>query len=93
MVFEVYDDGVGMAPAQVAQLNAALDEAGADTETEQTMAPHFGLISVARRLNLFCGGRARIQIESELGAYTTVTLSFPAMEQGGTHAQGRPDRG
>ena len=73
-VFEVYDSGQGMDEAKLQELRAALEH----PEDAQATS-HFGLISVIQRLNLFCGGRAKVTVDSKFGEYTSVRLSFPAI--------------
>jgi two-component system sensor histidine kinase YesM len=74
VVFEVYDSGQGMDEAKLQELRGALEH----SEDAKTPA-HFGLISVIQRLNLFCGGRAKVIVDSKLGEFTSVRLSFPAI--------------
>ncbi len=73
-VFEVYDSGQGMDEGKLQELREALDH-----PEDAEASPHFGLISVVQRLNLFCGGKARVIIDSRLGEYTSVRLTFPAI--------------
>jgi two-component system sensor histidine kinase YesM len=73
-VFEVYDSGQGMDEARLDELRRALEH-----PEEQETASHFGLISVVQRLNLFCGGRVKVTIDSKLGEFTSVRLTFPAL--------------
>jgi two-component system sensor histidine kinase YesM len=73
-VFEVYDSGQGMDEGKLQELREALDH-----PEDAEASPHFGLISVVQRLNLFCGGRAKVTIDSRLGEYTSVRLTFPAI--------------
>ena len=74
VVFEVYDSGQGMDEGKLAELREALSH-----PEDAPGSPHFGLISVVQRLNLFCGGRARVTIDSRLGEYASVRLTFPAI--------------
>jgi two-component system sensor histidine kinase YesM len=73
-VFEVYDSGQGMDEARLQEIRDALSH-----PENSAASPHFGLASVAERLNLFCGGRAKVTIDSKLGEFTSVRLSFPAI--------------
>lgn len=73
-VFEVYDSGQGMDEDRLNELRRALLH-----PEDQEAAPHFGLISVVQRLNLFCGGRVKVTIDSKLGEFTSVRLMFPAL--------------
>ena len=72
-VFEVYDSGQGMDEEKLKALRVALKH-----PEDAQISSHFGLISVIQRLNLFCGGRAKVSIDSRLGEYTSVRLAFPA---------------
>ena len=73
-VFEVYDNGQGMDKTQLDELRAMIDN-----PDEIKTSSHFGLVSVIQRLNLFCGGQAKMTIDSKPGEYTSVRLSFPAL--------------
>lgn len=74
VVFEVYDSGQGMDEGKLRELQATIRR----PEGVQATA-HFGLLSVIQRLNLFCGGRGKMTIDSRLGEYTSVGLFFPAI--------------
>lgn len=72
VVFEVYDDGTGMDQVQLRQLRDMV----LCPEVDNPL--HFGLVSVIKRLNLHCGGRAEMQIHSAEGCYTSVRIILPA---------------
>lgn len=90
IVFEIYDNGVGMPPEALAGLREAIRRDPGDT------GQAFGLGSVIRRLNLHFEGRAELRIDSEQGRYTNVTISVPAeagrRKEDAQHAQGGADR-
>lgn len=70
----VRDDGAGMPPERLQQLRQSLD-------TEEQVG--FGLRTVYRRLRLLYGEQCSMELESEPGAGTTVTLRFPIRKEAG----------
>ena len=68
----VRDDGAGMPPERLQQLRQSLD-------TEEQVG--FGLRTVYRRLRLLYGEQCSMELESEPGAGTTVTLRFPIRKE------------
>ena len=70
----VRDDGAGMPPERLQQLRQSLD-------TEEPVG--FGLRTVYRRLRLLYGEQCSMELESEPGAGTTVTLRFPIRKEAG----------
>ena len=70
----VRDDGAGMLPERLQQLRQSLD-------TEEQVG--FGLRTVYRRLRLLYGEQCSMELESEPGAGTTVTLRFPIRKEAG----------
>ena len=70
----VRDDGAGMPPERLQQLRQSLD-------TEERVG--FGLRTVYRRLRLLYGEQCSMELESEPGAGTTVTLRFPIRKEAG----------
>ena len=73
LIFQVTDDGLGIAPDRLAAIMEALDQ----EETSLT----FGLKNVHDRLKLRYGEPFGIRLASEEGLYTTVTLSLPAITE------------
>lgn len=67
----IADNGCGIAPDQLAELQTAL--------REETFEPggHIGLLNVNARIRLLYGDAYGISIESTLGAGTECTLRFP----------------
>lgn len=68
IILSISDNGVGMNPYRVQEL---LDE------EEDENSGHFGLKSVRRRLQLYYGKAASIEIESEEGTGTKITVKIP----------------
>lgn len=69
--FEIYDDGVGMSAQKIQEIMTTMEE--------DHIHQDFGLASVMKRLNIHFNGNAKISIESKLGEYTNLILSFPAV--------------
>jgi len=72
-VLTVRDNGAGMAPEKVSELNMAIES--------QTGDVHFGLTSVYRRLALCCGDQTQMMLSSQKEQGTVVTLRFPAQRE------------
>jgi two-component system sensor histidine kinase YesM len=69
---EVYDNGVGIPPDKI---NSLLDESSFNGKSDD-----FGLASVNNRIKLHYGNQYGIRIQSEIGVYTKVTLTIPAVK-------------
>ena len=68
----VADNGVGMEPEQLAHLRRAIERPCKDTDGG------FGLANVNERIRMYFGDYYGMQIESEAGVGTTVTVTIPA---------------
>jgi len=68
IILYISDNGVGMNPNRIQEL---LDE------EEDENSGHFGLKSVRRRLQLYYGKAASIEIDSEEGTGTKITVKIP----------------
>lgn len=73
LLLSVYDDGVGMEPAQLEQLRAALNSGTLDRESG-----HVGLRNVQHRIRLHYGALYGLELESRPGTGTKVTVRLPA---------------
>lgn len=71
----VADNGEGMAPERRKQLQEALGETNALNVRDDLQG--IGLLNIHQRIQLFFGGHYGLQLTSEPGAGTTVTLSVP----------------
>ena len=75
----VQDNGVGMEPEALSALQAKLaccDDPG----LERNDAGNVGLVNIQRRIHLKFGSQYGVQIISEAGCGTTVTLLLPRRE-------------
>ena len=72
IVLVVADNGVGMEPEQLAHLRRAIERPCKDTDGG------FGLANVNERIRMYFGDYYGMQIESEAGVGTTVTVTIPA---------------
>ncbi len=72
----VKDDGVGMEPEMLAELQRALAEGSMDT------GRHVGTLNTNARLKLVYGAKYSMTIESRKGDGTTVVICLPAEEDG-----------
>lgn len=73
IVFEIFDTGNGISPPKIQALMESI-------QSEKDIDSHFGLASVYKRLNIFCGNQAKLAIESKLNEYTCIVISFPAQK-------------
>lgn len=71
----VEDDGVGMEPEQVRELNRRMEESGAVSELTEN-ARSIGLSNVNARLRYFYGEEYGIRVESRRGEFTRILLKF-----------------
>ncbi len=74
IVFTVSDNGVGMTPDELAQINGIL---AGDVEAQEDR-PCFGLLNVQKRVQLIFGKSYGVTLESEpgLGTRTILTIGF-----------------
>lgn len=71
LVFEIVDDGVGMAPEKVADIRAGMDL--------RTSKQSIGIHNVHRRIQLYYGEAYGLTVHSTPGSGTTMTLRMPAV--------------
>ncbi len=71
-VLEVFDNGVGIPPAQLAELQRSIRKRNAE-EADKA----FGLRNVNQRLILHFGPEYGLEIESEVGKYTLIRVKIP----------------
>ncbi|MGG1552748.1 sensor histidine kinase [Paenibacillus ferrarius] len=69
MHIDIYDNGVGIEESQIRRM---LMEVSGSKESVS-----FGVRSVHNRIRMLYGDRYGLEIESELGAYTKVTIRLP----------------
>lgn len=74
IVLVVADNGVGMEPEQLTHLRRAIERPCKDTDGG------FGLANVNERIRMYFGDYYGMQIESEVGVGTTVTVTIPASQ-------------
>lgn len=72
IIIKVVDDGAGIAPERLAELKKAMNG-------EERVG--FGLVTVHERLKLFFGDEAGLEVESNVGAGTTITVRIPDKEE------------
>ena len=75
LLVTVSDNGPGMSAAELAELKERL-------LTEEDSAEHIGLSNVSQRIRLKYGAPYGLEIESEPGQGTRVTLTLPVIRQG-----------
>ncbi len=74
----IKDDGRGMSQEKLMDLKRRLDS---DDELTDTDLKHIALVNVQKRIKLVCGQEYGLDIESEEGVGTTVTVILPAGAQ------------
>jgi two-component system, sensor histidine kinase YesM len=75
MVFTITDDGIGMTPERLAEVQAELnDEQGEMVVNESG----FGLNNVHKRIKLYYGPEYGLAVESSVNTGTRVTITIPA---------------
>ena len=85
LVIEVADDGEGIAPEDLAGIKTLLEKSGrTDAALRSTPKPgrnSIGLPNIHERLRLAYGEKGGLDIKSERGSGTTVTLKMPLKER------------
>ncbi|WP_168122477.1 histidine kinase [Paenibacillus sp. HB172176] len=75
LFIEIHDDGVGIAPEQLAVLQEALQD---DADGPIVASKNgLGIENVHKRLQLHYGKDCGLWIDSEIGVYTNVTIRLP----------------
>lgn len=84
MIIEVQDDGSGIAPARLRQLNLMIRMEDADYQARRSELPAaeregsgIGLRNVDQRIVMYYGKEYGIRAESEEGSYTRVIMTLP----------------
>lgn len=79
LVLTVQDNGAGIAPARLAALQTKLAES-VHSAARVGNTSHIGVVNVDSRIKLMYGAPYGIQIDSELGKGTKVTIKLPRKE-------------
>jgi two-component system sensor histidine kinase YesM len=80
ILLEVEDDGIGLTPEKLAQLQAELN----DDSGEIRMESGFAIGNVNRRIRLYYGKQYGLSIRSEYNVGTCATLVIPAIRDEAT---------
>ena len=75
VLLEVEDNGIGLTPERLAQLQAELDDDSGDIRLESG----FGIGNVNKRIRLYYGRQYGLSIRSEYNTGTCATLVIPAI--------------
>lgn len=73
LIFTIHDDGCGISPIQLAQLNKQLEE----SVNSPYSGSSIGLANIHRRIILRYGEEYKLKIESRHGEFTCVTVKLP----------------
>jgi two-component system sensor histidine kinase YesM len=76
ILLEVEDDGIGLTPEKLAQLQAELDDESGDIKLESG----FAIGNVNKRIRLYYGRPYGLSIRSEYNVGTCATLVIPAIQ-------------
>lgn len=71
LIFEIFDTGRGITEQKIQEINESIAK-------EEEIEHHFGIASVLKRLQIFCGNQASLQIDSMKDEYTCITITYPA---------------
>lgn len=72
ILLHIRDDGMGLAPNHVQQLNRLLHE-----ELYSDCYKHYGLRNIGRRIQILYGMQYGLEVSSEMGEYTDVVIRLP----------------
>lgn len=75
MMFTVVDDGVGMTPERLAEVQAELDDEQGEIVVNES---GFGLNNVHKRIKLYYGQQYGLTVDSSVGTGTRVTITIPS---------------
>jgi two-component system sensor histidine kinase YesM len=78
VIFEFSDNGSGIPPAKLKAIRASISKNDIDDFPEPGLSG-VALANIARRIRLRFGARYVIDVESDWGKGTTVTLRLPAI--------------
>lgn len=79
IVFQVYDNGVGMSPEQLSRLRERIQQKDA------LPSQHIGVYNVNRRLILSYGEEYGLTVDSQAGGFTCFTVRIPQVKRGEAH--------
>lgn len=82
IAFDVSDDGIGMDPQIVQQMENSL-RSGVGEDAENKMNSRIGLLNIVARVRFLLGEKAHLALKSDAGKGTCVTLYIPARHSGG----------
>lgn len=74
LIFKILDNGVGIAPAQLAELKRNIEKCPTDSYSGNSV----GIVNIHRRIRLRYGDDYGIKIESREGEFTLVTIVLPS---------------
>lgn len=68
----VRDDGIGMTPEQVAEINSIMQE-----KANREYTKSYGLVNISRRIKNYYGEQFFMSVSSEVGEYTETLVRLP----------------
>lgn len=74
LIFKILDNGMGIAPAQLTELNRNIEKCPKDSYSGNSV----GIVNIHRRIRLRYGDDYGIKIESREGEFTLVTIVLPS---------------
>ena len=74
VLLHVADNGTGIAPEQLAEIQQKIDEPSGESDKATTGV---ALTNIAKRIKLYYGEKAKFSIYSNLGIGTQITLILP----------------
>jgi two-component system sensor histidine kinase YesM len=77
VALEVQDDGVGLTPYKLAQIQAAIEDESEEISLKES---GFGLENVNKRIKLFYGKQYGLSVQSQFQEGTRVTVSIPLQD-------------
>lgn len=73
MIFEFYDNGIGISPEKLKELNREIADSGENIYTNQSV----GIANINHRIKINYGDPYGLRVESEYGKYTGIIVTLP----------------
>lgn len=77
LLIKIHDNGIGMTPERLLEMHARLEQGQESTAPNKSGFSGIGVTNVYQRLKLIYGEKFVMEVRSEVGVGTTITLQLP----------------